>query len=107
MRRRSNTLAGGNGDDRLVVGTGANTLTGDNGNDTFAFGPGFGKDVVTDFSHGDHLEFDGGVFANFQAVQAAMHQQGADTVISLDADHAITLQHVAASSLHASDFFLH
>lgn len=49
-----------------------------------------GKNVVTDFSHGDHLEFDG-VFQNFQAVQAASHQVGADTVISLDADHSVTL----------------
>jgi hypothetical protein len=67
------------------------------------FGPSFGKDTVTDFVHGDHIEFDG-VFANFAAVQAAMHQVGADTVISLGTDHAITLQHVNASSLHASDF---
>ena len=80
-------------------------LTGNNGNDTFVFGPTFGKDVVTDFSHGDHVEFDG-AFANFQAIQTAMHQVGADTVISLGADHSITLQHVTATSLHASDFVL-
>jgi hypothetical protein len=72
----------------------------------FVFGPAFGNDVVTDFSHGDHVEFDGGVFANFAAVQMAMQQVGADTVISLGTDHAITLDHVTASSLHASDFLL-
>ena len=83
-----------------------NSLTGGNGNDTFVFGPGFGKNVVTDFSHGDHLEFDG-VFQNFQAVQAASHQVGADTVISLDADHSVTLVDVSVGSLHASDFLLH
>ncbi|MGB9383956.1 MAG: calcium-binding protein, partial [Pseudolabrys sp.] len=65
-----------------------------------------GKNVVTDFSHGDHLEFDG-VFQNFQAVQAASHQVGADTVISLDADHSVTLVDVSVASLHASDFLLH
>jgi hypothetical protein len=69
-------------------------------------GPGFGKNVIADFGHGDdHIAFDHTVFANFAAVQAASHQVGADTVISLDADHAITLQHMALSSLHASDFF--
>ena len=99
-----NCLDGGNGNDRLTVGTGDNTLSGGNGNDIFVFGPSFGKDTVTDFRHGDRIEFDGGVFANFSAVQAAMHQVGADTVISLGPDHAITLQHVNASSLHASDF---
>ena len=45
-----------------------------------------------------------------QAVQAASHQVGADTVIyldaSLNANHAITLQGVAANSLQASDFYL-
>jgi Ca2+-binding RTX toxin-like protein len=88
------------------VGTGDNILAGGNGNDSFVFGPSFAKDVIADFSRGDHVEFDGGVFENFQAVQAAMHQVGADTVISLGADHSITLQHVSASSLHASDFIL-
>jgi len=60
------------------------------GNDTFAFGPDFGRDIVSDFAHGDVIEFDGGVFGTFQAVQAAMHQVGADTVISLGTDHTIT-----------------
>jgi len=81
------------GNDRLTVGTGNNTLSGGNGNDIFVFGPSFGKDTVTDFEHGDHIEFDGGVFANFSAVQAATHQVGADTVISLGTDHA---DHTAA-----------
>ena len=102
-----NILIGGNGNDILAVGSGNNSLTGGNGNDTFEFPAGFGKNVITDFKHGDHVEFDG-VFQNFQAVQAASHQVGADTVIyldaSLDADHSITLQGVAANSLHASDF---
>ena len=100
----NNRLSGGNGDDRLMVGTGDNLLTGGNGNDTFVFSPGFGKNVVTDFSHGDVIEFDGGVFANFAAVQAAMHMEGNDAVIGLDAAHSITLQGVSANSLHPSDF---
>ncbi len=58
---------------------------------------------------GDHIEFDG-VFENFQAVRAASHQVGANTVIyldaSLDADQSITLQGVVANNLQASDFLL-
>ena len=103
----NNTLTGGNGDDVLHVGTGNNLLTGGNGSDNFVFGPGFGKNVISDFSHGDHIEFDG-VFANFQSVHP--QQVGADTVIYLDAslnpDHSITLLGVVANSLHASDFIL-
>jgi Ca2+-binding RTX toxin-like protein len=101
----NSTITGGNGNDTFHVGTGNNTLTGGNGNDSFVFGPGFGEDVITDFAHGDQIEFVS-VFANFAAVQTAMHQVGVDTVISLDADHAVTLTHVTASSLHASDFLL-
>jgi len=98
-----NTLNGGNGNDRLIVGTGNNTMTGGNGNDTFVFGPTFGNNTVTDFGSTDFIEFHG-VFGNFAAVQAAMHQVGVDTVISLGVGHEITLQHVNVSSLHASDF---
>ncbi len=78
-------LFGGNGKDRLIGGDGDDRLTGGNGGDTFVFGPGFGHDVVTDFSHADRIEFDGGVFQNFQQVQAATQQVGDDTVITLDA----------------------
>ena len=50
------------------------------------------------------------MFENFQAVRAASHQVGANTVIyldaSLDADHSITLQGVVANNLQASDFLL-
>jgi hypothetical protein len=38
----------------------------------------------------------------FDAVLAASHQVGADTVIALDAQHSVTLQHAALNSLHAS-----
>jgi hypothetical protein len=59
-------------------------------------------DTVSDFGHDDRVEFDGGVLQNFAAVQAASHQVGNDTVITLDAGNSIVLQHV--SSLHGSNF---
>jgi hypothetical protein len=73
---------------------------------TIASGATPGKDEIIDFNHGDHIEFDG-VFGSFAALQAAMHQVGSNTIISLGVDHTITLDHVtAATSLHASDFLL-
>ena len=60
--------------------------------------------TVTDFGHKDQIEFDGGVSAGFGQVQAAMQQVGDATVIALDAEHVIELDHVSMSSLHASDF---
>jgi autotransporter-associated beta strand protein len=101
----NNVMDGGNGNDVLKVGGGNNILTGGNGNDTFVFSANLGHDVVTDFSHGDVLEFDH-VFQNFHAVQDAMHQVGADTVITVAPNETVTLSHVMASSLHASDFLL-
>jgi Ca2+-binding RTX toxin-like protein len=65
----NNILSGGNGNDTFHVGAGNNLLTGGNGNDTFVFAANLGKDVVTDFSHGDSIEFDG-VFGNLQMVLA-------------------------------------
>src|ERR1043165_255598 len=101
----NDTLNGNDGNDRLVGGAGNDTLTGGAGNDIFAFGPSFGQDIVTDFRNPgtDRIEFDHTVFANFAAVQAAMTQVGADTVITHGSD-SLTLQHVTATTLHASDF---
>ena len=101
----NNVIDGGDGNDTIHVGSGNNTLTGGSGNDNFVFAANLGKDVVTDFAHGDTIEFDH-VFQNFQAVLAASHQVGADTVIAVDAQHSVTLEHVTLSSLHASDFHL-
>ena len=97
-------LFAGNGGDRLIGGDGDDRLSGGHGPDTFVFGSGFGHDIVTDFSHADHIEFDGGAFQNFKQVRAASHQVGNDTVITLDADNSITLLGVKSQSLHASDF---
>jgi Ca2+-binding RTX toxin-like protein len=100
----NDVLTGGNGNDILRGGSGDDYLAGGNGNNIFAFAGGFGHDTVADFGHGDRIEFDGGVFQNFGAVQAASHQVGNDTVITLDAGNSIVLQHVSMSSLHASNF---
>jgi Ca2+-binding RTX toxin-like protein len=97
-------LFAGNGSDRLIGGDGNDQLTGGNGGDTFVLGPGFGHDEITDFTNADRIEFDGGLFGSFQAVQAASQQVGNDTVITLDADDSITLQGVALKSLRANDF---
>jgi probable HAF family extracellular repeat protein/VCBS repeat-containing protein len=111
----NDTLVGGNGSDALVGGNGADVLTGNRGNDTliggkdsdtFVFGPNFGKDVVTDFTPGDHIQIDHTLFANFAAVQAHAANDGhGNTVITYDANDTITLTGVTPSQLHGSDFF--
>jgi Ca2+-binding RTX toxin-like protein len=102
--RGNDSLDGGNGNDRLAGGAGDDLLRGDNGGDVFSFAAGFGHDTLEDFDHGDVIEFTGGVFQDFNAVRAASHQVGSDTVITLDAQNTIVLQDVNLGSLHANDF---
>ncbi|MCA6109806.1 Ig-like domain-containing protein [Bradyrhizobium cenepequi] len=102
--RGNDALSGGNGNDILTGGAGNDKLEGGNGNDTFVFASSFGHDSVSDFRHGDRIEFDNGVFGNFHDVEMASHQVGHDTVITVDANSSIVLENVALHSLHASDF---
>jgi Ca2+-binding RTX toxin-like protein len=100
----NDVLDGGLGKDVLIAGAGNDQLTGGQSADTFVFGPGFGHDVVTDFTHDDRIEFDG-VFQTAQQVLAASQQVGNDTVITV-ADNSVTLQDVNLQSLHTKDFVI-
>ena len=95
------------GNDVLVAGAGNQTFTGRGGDDTFVFRDFSGPSTVTDFQQGhDVIEFDHAAFADFAAVLDHAAQSGADTVITV-ADHGtVTLQNVAVTNLHASDFHL-
>ena len=53
-----NDLRGGEGDDILVSGRGEDQMIGGAGADIFSFAPGWGDDVVQDFSSGDRLVFE-------------------------------------------------
>jgi Ca2+-binding RTX toxin-like protein len=97
------TLNAGDGFDRLVGDAGNDTLTGGNDWDAFVFGAGFGHDVIQDFG-GDYIEFDDGIFADFNAVLAAAHQVGNDLVITLDANNSVTLKNV--TSLTPDEVFI-
>lgn len=105
-------LDGGAGKDVVVAGTGAtvliggpgDTLTGGKAADTFVFAANFGQNTITNFNtHNDTIQLDHSEFADFQAVLAAAHQNGADTIIAHGADQ-ITLTGVQLASLHAHDF---
>jgi Ca2+-binding RTX toxin-like protein len=106
----NDTLTGTSGSN-LLIGLGGNDrLTGAGGNDTFLFLPGFGKDTITDFAAGpnsiahDLIAFDHSIFADFDAVMAMTSQVGANTVITVDVENAVTLLNVQMSNLHRDDF---
>lgn len=78
-------------------------------NETFDLSQsGFGQATLVDFEVGegsnDVIEFDQAVFADFDEVVAAASTNGADTVITLDADNSVTLKNVSLADLHVDDF---
>ena len=103
----NDTLMGGKGEDTLDGGAGDDLMVGGKGPDLFAFNAGFagfGHDIIDDFSNGDHIQFDSGLFEDAQAVLDASVQVGDNTVITLDADNDITL--VGVTSLQADDILI-
>ena len=110
----------GGGNDWLDGGAGNDWLEGGDGADTFVFRAGSGMDTVSDFDQtypsssstmvhsNDHdvIRFEGGVFANFDALVASgdMTQSGADVVIKYGAADQVTMLNVNLSQLSANDF---
>ena len=92
----------------VLIGGPNDTLVAARSPDTFVFGPtNFGVNTIKNFNvHDDKIQIDHALFANFAAVQSHAAQVGADTVITYDAADSITLQGVALSHLHASDFLI-
>ena len=104
-----NSVFGSQFADSIRGSAGNDTLWGLGGNDAFVYiTPSFGNDTLEDFNAGagtdDFLQFDDGVFANFDAVLAASQQVGADVLITLDGANSIRLLNVDLANLHANDF---
>jgi len=63
-----------------------------------------GQETVYGFAAADQLQFTTSQFAGFAAVMAAAKQVGQNTVITLDASDAVTLENVQRSSLQSKNF---
>jgi hypothetical protein len=81
---------------------------GTNGVDTFVFAPNFGNTTVTNFNPDmDVIEIDHTIFADFQALLAAAHDDShGNAVITADPTDTITLKDVTVAQLiqHQGDF---
>jgi Ca2+-binding RTX toxin-like protein len=98
-------LDGGPGNDVLNGGLGNDLLVGGGGNNTFEFDAQIGNDTIADFSaNKDVVQFNHALFTNYAAVMGSAHREGHDTVITHDASNTVTLENVAISSLHPSNF---
>ena len=96
-------LDGGRGDDALFGRGGDDRLEGGPGSDTFSFDPGAGSDQITDFDAGesDQLQFNGGLFANLEAVQASAIETDGDLRIRLSFTETLTLENTSLDALTA------
>jgi RTX calcium-binding nonapeptide repeat (4 copies) len=102
-------VSGGAGNDTLSGSAGLRDLfVGGGGNDTINIKLGGGSDTVADFVAGagiaDTIHLDGYSLANFAAVQAAMTQIGADTVLALGGGETLTFLGVQKTAFAADDF---
>jgi VCBS repeat-containing protein len=98
-----NVYAGPGGHQWLVGGPG-DTMVGASDRDAFVFTPSFGNETIENFHPRDVIEFPESLFANFTAVKADMESSGANTVITVDANDAITLTNFTPAQLHAHNF---
>ena len=95
-------LKADNAGDILYGGAGNDTLTGGLGQDLFVIAKGDGSDTIISFTAGiggDMLRLQNYGFKSFAAVQSAMSQRGADTLITLGNGEVLTLKNVLASTL--------
>jgi Ca2+-binding RTX toxin-like protein len=107
----NDVLNGGAGNDRLIGGPGNDLMMGGSGNDTFVFQPGFGNDVITDFTPGtlanhDTIELHSVPgLNNFAQVKAYATVVSGHVVISDTIGDTITLNNVhRVGQLHGYDF---
>jgi VCBS repeat-containing protein len=77
------------------------------GQDTFVFANNFGHDTINNFHPAlDFIQLQQSQFGSLAAVMADIQQVGADSVLTLDANHVITIANTPHASLTAADFHL-
>jgi hypothetical protein len=88
--------------DTIDAGGGVLSLQGTN--DHINMQNAFGTLAIDGFDATDKISFSKSDFANFQFLHDHMAQSGANTVVTLDANDAVTLKNVDLSTLTASQF---
>jgi Ca2+-binding RTX toxin-like protein len=104
-----NNLITGNTLDNVLDGgvSGYDFLTGGAGRDSFVYQPtGFARITIQDFNvaAGETIQIDHTRLGSFAEVQSHAFQNGTDTLIQIDQDHAIKLVDVTAASLTSANF---
>ena len=96
-----------NAHETLIGGPGDTLNAGSYGSDNFVFANNFGHDTINNFHPAlDVIQLQQSQFGSLANVLADIHQVGADSVLTLDANHVITLTNIQHTSLTAADFHL-
>nr|WP_282449291.1 hypothetical protein [Roseibium sp. CAU 1639] len=99
-------LRGDEGENTIEGGQGNDILTGNGSSDTFVFKDNDGHDRITDFdTAADLVELSGiAGFGSFTDVQAALTQDGSDTVLDFGDGQTIRFDDTFVNSLTSDDF---
>jgi Ca2+-binding RTX toxin-like protein len=103
-------IIGNSGDNVIDSGGGNATLTGGGGHDTFVFDAAerAGQQSVTDFivgDNGDVIDVKNSQYQNFNEILSAITDDGhGNAVITLDAQHSMTLDGISRNQLVAANF---
>jgi hypothetical protein len=96
-----------NAHETLIGGPGDTLNAASFGQDTFVFANNFGHNSINNFHPAlDAIQLQQSQFGSLAAVLADLHQVGADSVLSLDPNHVITVTNTAVASLTAAHFHL-
>jgi len=91
----------------LIGGSGDTLNAASLGQDTFVFANNFGHNTINNFQPAtDIIQLQQSQFGSIASVLADIQQVGADSVLTLDANHVITITNTQHASLIASDFHL-
>ncbi|GAA0020831.1 tail fiber protein [Bradyrhizobium diazoefficiens] len=91
----------------LIGGPGDTLIAGNYGRDTFVFAGDFGHNTINNFHTAlDDIQLQASQFGSLANVFADLHQVGADTVLTLDATHVVTITNTALASLTSANFHL-
>lgn len=105
------TLQGANGKDVIFATESSDTLIGGGAKDQFVFAPTSSQHTVQHTVNDFEIDLDKIDLRQFTSItswtQVSALQQGADTLLNLDANDKILLKNTVAGNLHAGDFILH
>jgi VCBS repeat-containing protein len=93
------------GNHQVLVGGSGDTLEGNENHDTFMFSPGLGEEKITNFkAEHDKIDLPASELPDYAALKSHLHQDGANTSISLGDGDSIILTHFNVHDLHSHNF---